>query len=88
MSITGTEQPGQIQIAAANADGVLTVTYDIFMNPAVATSLADEASATSTVTADSTGKLHVVTVITPNTPVTTADNTIYSAPINTNAPGA
>lgn len=70
------DQPYQATVGLVFADGVLTATYYIYCNATVATSVADEASATSTVTSPDTGVIKVVTVITPNTPITSADNTV------------
>lgn len=78
------DQPNQADVSFVFADGVLTATYNIYCNATVATSLADEASATSTVTSPGTGVLKVVTVITPNTAVTSADNTVGGEIANVN----
>lgn len=81
-------QPNQCQVQCVFADGVLTITGDLWVNPTVATSVADEASATTTVTAPNSGQIHWVTVITPNTPVTTEDETVYGNIRNASSPNA
>lgn len=70
------DQPNQGSIQLDFADGVLTVTGYWFGNDGVCTSLADESSATTTVTRPGAGQVKWVTVITPNTPLTSADNTV------------
>lgn len=81
-------QPNQSEFGYAFANGVLTVTYYIAANEAVVTSIADEASATSTVTAAAAGLIKVVTVITPNSAITSADDAGQGAVRATSAPFA
>ncbi len=81
-------QPNQVHCKASFAAGVLTFTTDIYCNPAVATSVADSASAVSTVTAPASGQLHIVTVVTPNSAIVSANTPVLQDFKNTSSPSA
>lgn len=86
--MAASDQPNQMVVGAAFVAGVLTITGDLFCNPGVATSVADDASAVTTLSVTESGHLHWVTVITPNTPVTAAGNTVGNGIENPAAPFA
>lgn len=82
------DQPNQMVVGAVFAAGVLTITGDLFCNGGVATSLADDASAVTTITTPEAGHSHWVTVITPNSAIASAGNTVGNGIENPAAPFA
>ena len=71
------DQPYQATVGLVFANGVLTITGTAYINQTVAASLADELSAVTTVTNPGTaGTLLWSTVITPNSAIVSADNTV------------
>ena len=79
-------QPGQAQCGAVFANGVLTLTAEVFTNPGVATSL-DDANNTvvTTVAGAASGRVTITVEITPDSAIAAADNTVVGTVTNLNA---
>lgn len=82
-------QPNQSSLSSTFANGVLTSVIKLYVNGSVATSLDDDNNTVvTTVDGTSAGVVTITVEVTPDTPITSEDETIYSNVRNAESPNA